>query len=378
MRKRWLDWRHWWAVHLQWWWGDITLLVRQSVQEFLDDRCTYLAAGISYYALFSIFPFVILFVSISGLILQNDALREDLIAELAEVLPVSEDEGRDNIEELVDGVATSLSALGLLSVVALIWSASGMMGAIRRALNEAWDTDFRRPFLQAKLLDLAMIMGLGVLVMLSLGATLFLQVARRASESLSDALGPAGAGAAIGFEVLAVLIPLLLSFGVFLTLYTVVPAVQTHIRHVWPGAFVAAIGFELVKNAFAIYLAAFGNYDAVYGSLGAVTAFLFFVFLSANIMLFGAELAAEWPRVIHGHYDAAFDRPSGGSTRKQIAAAAKGLFVASSPMPKHVKAEAGAARKQQKAKHIERELAHRRDASAAADPNAARDAEECD
>ena len=375
MRERWLYWRHWWAVHLRWWWSDATLLVRRSVQEFLDDRCTYLAAGISYYALFSIFPFVILFVSISGLVLQNEGLREELIAELTEALPLSEDEGRDNIEELVDGVATSLSALGLLSVIALIWSASGMMGAIRRALNEAWDTEFRRPFLQAKLLDLAMIIGLGVLVMLSLGATLFLQVARRASESLSDALGPAGAGAAIGFEVLAVLVPLLLSFGVFLTLYTVVPAVQTHFRHVWPGALMAAVGFEVVKNAFAIYLATFGNYDAVYGSLGAVTAFLFFVFLSANIMLFGAELAAEWPRVIHGHYDATLDRPPGGSTRKQLVAAAKGLFVASSPMPKHVEAEAGTARKQQKAEHVERELARRRGPKARVDPEAGRDAD---
>ena len=150
---------------------------------------------------------------------------------------------------------------------------------------------------------------------------------------------------------------------------------QTHFRHVWPGALVAAVGFEFVKNAFAIYLATFGNYDAVYGSLGAVTAFLFFVFLSANIMLFGAELAAEWPRVIHGHYDASLDRPSSGATRKKVVAAAKSLFVSASPMPKHVEAEAGAARKQQKAEHVERELARRRGSSAQVDPEAERDAD---
>ena len=347
-------------IHICWWWNDTKLLFRRSLQEFIDDRCSQLAAGISYYALFSIFPFVILFVSISGLILQNDSLREELIAELTEAIPVSDDEGNEGVESLVDGVATSLSALGLLSIFALLWSASGMMGAIRRALNEAWDTDFKRPFLRAKLFDFAMIFGLGLLVTFSLGTTIFLQVARRASDSLSNALGPAGAGATVGFEVLAVLVPLAFSFGVFLTLYKVVPAVRTRFAHVWPGALVASLGFEIAKNAFAIYLTNFGNYDAVYGSLGAVIAFLFFVYLSANIMLFGAEIASEWPRVIHGHYDESLDRPTRGSTRKKIGGALKGLVRTSTAMPDHVDAEAGGVRKQRKADHVEREVARRR------------------
>ena len=368
MRWNWAYSRHWWAVHLHWWWSDTKLLARRSVQEFIDDRCSQLAAGISYYALLSIFPFVILFVSISGLILQDNSLREDLITELTDVLPVSEGEGREDVESLVDGVASGLSALGFLSIFALMWSASGMMGAIRRALNEAWDTDFRRPFLRAKLIDLAMIGGLGVLVTLSIGTTIFLQVARRASDSLSDGLGPAGAGATVGFEVVAIVVPLAFSFSVFLILYKVVPAVRTRFRHVWPGALVAALGFELIKNAFAIYLANFGNYDAVYGSLGAVIAFLFFVYLSANIMLFGAEFASEWPRVIHGHYDTSLDRPTRRSTRKQIGAALKGLVHTQTSMPEHVDAEAGAARKQRKAEHVEEEVARRRTAQETAPP----------
>ncbi len=78
-----------------------------------------------------------------------------------------------------------------------------------------------------------------------------------------------------------------------------------------------------MKNGFAIYLRYFGNYDAVYGSLGAVIAFLFFVYVSANVLLLGAEMAAEWPRVSHGHYDADLARggagPSGPWWRKLLA-----------------------------------------------------------
>ena len=71
-----------------------------------------------------------------------------------------------------------------------------------------------------------------------------------------------------------------------------------------------------MKNGFAIYLRQFGNYDAVYGSLGTVVAFLFFVYISANIMLLGAEMAAEWPRVIHGYYD---DVPEDGAQKRESA-----------------------------------------------------------
>ena len=88
-----------------------------------------------------------------------------------------------------------------------------------------------------------------------------------------------------------------------MVLFKFVPSVKTRFRSIWPGALLAAVLFEGVKNGFAIYLRYAGNYDVVYGSIGTVVAFLFFVYVSANIMLLGAEMAAEWPRVIHGYYD---------------------------------------------------------------------------
>ena len=296
-------WWHWWAVNARWWWRDVRVLVRETIREFGADQCPQLAAGISYYVLFSIFPLALLFLAISGLVLANESLREDLVANLFDVLPLSEGEGREDLTSAVSGLTAGISVAGLFSVVGLMWSASGMMGALRRALNQAWDTDYKRPFLHGKLLDFVMVLSLGILVSLSVGATIFLQVARRVSDNLSDALGPLGSGATLGLEVVAVLVPLLLSFVTFMVLFKFVPSVKTRFRSIWPGALLAAVLFEGVKNGFAIYLRNFGNYDAVYGSLGTVVAFLFFVYVSANIMLLGAEMASEWPRVIHGHYD---------------------------------------------------------------------------
>ncbi|HJN91733.1 MAG TPA: YihY/virulence factor BrkB family protein [Dehalococcoidia bacterium] len=328
-------WQHWWAVHLAWWSKDIVVLLRRTFQEFREDHCTQLAAGISYYVLFSIFPLTILAVSISGLVLTDDSIRADVVEELFEILPLSDGEGREDLERAIDGVATGLSAIGLFSILGLLWAASGMMGAIRHGLDMAWDTDFRRPFLRAKLIDLFMVTAVGLLVGLSIATTFFLQVARRVSDSLSSHLGPLGDGAAVGFEVLAIFVPLIISFVAFLFIYKVVPSVRTRWGEIWPGALLAAVLFELVKNGFALYLRYFGNYDAVYGSLGAVVAFLFFVFVGANILLLGAEMAAEWPRVIHGHYDASLDHEGGlkSSRWRSILAAATGLVRADEDAP---------------------------------------------
>ena len=237
------------------------------------------------------------------------------------------------------------------------------MGGIRHALNEAWDVTYRRPFLRAKLLDLLMVTAVALLVGLSIGATFFLQVARRVSGSLSDWLGPLGSGATGSFEVVAVLVPLTVSFATFMFIYKVVPSVRTRWREIWPGALLAALLFEVIKNGFAIYLRYFGNYDAVYGSLGAVIAFLFFVYVSASIMLLGAEMAAEWPRVIHGHYDAELARGGAGSGAplwRRLLAAATGMVRSQDVAPDAIEDRAPAEGRRQRRLDEARQQAPRR------------------
>ena len=327
-----------WALRLRRLWSDVRLLCRRTAREFLDDHCTQLAAGIAYYVLFSIFPLAILLVSISGLLLTDDRLRADVVDEIFRALPLSEGEGRDDLQSAVDGIATGLSAIGLISIVGLVWSATAMMGAIRHALNTAWDTSHRRPFVRAKLVDATLVLGVGLLIGVSVGATMFLQVARVVSADVSDALGPLGAGASALFDVVALLVPLLISFATFAALYTYVPSVRTRFRHVWPGALLAALLFELLKNGFAVYLRHFGNYDAIYGSLGAVIIFLFFVYLSALALLIGAEMAAEWPRVRRGDYDAE-RAPRGAGPPEPLRRRALGVvrgLVSGPPSPHHV------------------------------------------
>jgi membrane protein len=301
-------------------------LSRRSVEEFFADNCTQMAAAISYYVLFSLFPLLIFVVGVLGLFLQNSQLQKDIINAVLDFVPLSEDKGRDQVTEAVKGVAgVGSGALGLFGLIGMAWSGSNMFGIIRRSINTAYDLEYQRPLVQQKLLDLVMVAGMGAFFLVSVGATAFLRVVRQRSEDIPY-LGDAAERAGFVWDITSFLIPLALSFLAFTFLYWIVPATKVRVRDVWLGALVAAFLFEATKVSFSIYLENFSNYDLVYGSLGAVAAFLFWVYLSANILLLGAEVASEYPRVLRGDYAEAKPAPA-RPLRETVRERVRGLFV---------------------------------------------------
>jgi membrane protein len=278
----------------------LLILTVRSIQEFGADRCTHMAAAISYYALFSLFPLLIFMVSIFGIFLQSSSLQEDLIDKVLEFIPLTSDEGRNEVSQAIGGIAGISIPLSIVGLLGLAWSASALFGAIRTSLNVAWDIETSRHFVKQKLLDLGMVAGVGVFFLLSIGTTGLLRTTQEAS---SDILGPLSSNTAVFWRTIPYLMPAIFSFGAFMVLYRLVPNAPIKIGDIWPGALIAAISFEIIKNGFSFYLANFGRYDVIYGSLGAVVALLFWMYLSAVVLLFGAEVASEYPRVKSGKYD---------------------------------------------------------------------------
>jgi membrane protein len=278
----------------------LLILTVRSVQEFGDDRCSHMAAAISYYALFSLFPLLIFMVSIFGIFLQSGSLQEDLIDHVLEFLPLTSDKGQNEVRDAIGAIAGISIPLSIVGLLGLAWSASAMFGAIRTSLNIAWDIETSRHFVKQKLLDLGMVAGVGAFFLLSIGTTTLLRTTQEAS---SDILGPLSSNTAFFWRVIPYLVPAIFSFGAFIVVYRFVPNAPTKIGDVWPGALIAAIFFEIIKNGFSFYLANFGRYDVIYGSLGAVVALLFWMYLSAVVLLLGAEVASEYPRVKSGKYD---------------------------------------------------------------------------
>ena len=363
------------------------LLIKRTVQEYGEDNCSHMAAAISYYVLFSIIPLTIFTVSIFGLVVRDEDQQEDVAQEVVDFLNIESgvpildlDESaieerygsaafaelEDAVAELKDteteelaaafeetdtveiagfalgtaelavrsdnavidtirGISDVSGALTIVGLVGMGWSASAMFGAIRKSLNIAWDTDVHRPVVQQKLIDLGMVLGLGLLLGASIAGTAILRTLQEVSD---DALGPLSTGTGFFWSVLPFFLPGLFTFTVFMLVYRYVPNVVTTVRDVCPGALLATVLFELLKNAFALYVANFNSYAGAYGALGGILLFLLWTSLTSNILLIGAELASEYPRVLRDDYDDVQTQEGPGPGLPETARrAVRGLFL---------------------------------------------------
>lgn len=278
----------------------VITLIRRSVFEFRDDHCSQLAAAISYHVLFALFPLAILATAIVALVTQKAHAQEIITHAILRAVPLSS-HGRHELSTLLGSAGGAAGALGLLGIAGVVWSSSGVMAAMRTALNTAWDTDSRRPFLRGKAVDLLLVAGTFVVVGAAFGVTLLASVIRHGSAHLPSWLRGFSPVVTGSTEAGAILLVSALLFAVFLGLYRVVPAVHTRLRNLWPGALVAAFGFEAAQWGFSVYVANFGHYNKIYGSLGGIVAFMFFVYLASAVFLFGAEVASEYPRLSQSH-----------------------------------------------------------------------------
>ena len=292
--------------------GVLTALPR-AIEDLFRDRCTQYAASIAYRVLFSLFPLTIFLVSIFGLVLQDDELRQRVIDELVEILPVSES-GQTNVAESIEGIATPLSALGFISLIALFWGASGMMASIRIGLEAALKVDRGRPAARAKLVDFALVALSGLLVIVVVGLSAFAAFFGRLFDRVAESIGvtpPSGWVLQDGLQLVLVATMALL-------LYRFVPARKLRPRAALAGAVLTAVGTWGATKVLAIVFGDFSRYNLIYGSLAGVMTFLFFVYVVALILLLGAEFAYAWSQP---------PGPPGPPIRDRILGSIRGLFV---------------------------------------------------
>ncbi|MCH8254898.1 MAG: YihY/virulence factor BrkB family protein [Gemmatimonadetes bacterium] len=268
-------------------------LVVRTAGELRADDATHMAAGVAYYAVLSLFPLLLALIAGLSLALRSDTVEAELFDFFETYLPGSV----ELLEKNITAAAPVRGAIGLLGLLGLLWSASAIFGAISRAVNRAWDVHRDRPFYVAKLRHLAMAAGVGILFILSLTITTALQ-------TLGGVTLP-GVGSLSFLENTVVsiggrVLPFLLSFAIFTLIYKFIPNTKTFWRYVWPGALLAAVLFELAKSVFILYLDRFANYQAVYGSIGSVIALLVWMYLSAFVLILGAEFSSEYGRMREG------------------------------------------------------------------------------
>jgi membrane protein len=268
--------------------------VEAAVETYVREACGQRAAAISYHVLFSLVPFVVLLVSVLELVLPG-SLHERVASWLVDAFALPSDVGESVEQAVEEPEPPPATFAGLVALLTLLWTASGMMASIRSAFGAVWGGDAERPYLRGKLLDAALLLAAGVLVVSAFGLMVVVQLATEMGIRIANDFGREGSGV----EALGGFAELTGSFALtlltFLLLYRVAPPVPVRTRDALPGAVFAAVGFHLASAGFAVYLRYFADFDDIYGPLGAVLAFLALVYVAAAVLLLGAAIAAAWP-----------------------------------------------------------------------------------
>ena len=270
----------------------LLLTTWRACLEFIDDRGHRDAAQIAFWAVFSFVPLGLLLVAAFGTFLEGDEVRKRVVETVFANVPLAQERDEARLKATVDEALASAGVLRPFSILLLIAGGSGIMSALRHAINQAWDIDARPPLLRRKALDVALILGATVILALSLSLT----ATRKAAEIIDDEEN-GGFLVAAFLGLLGDVLPFVFTAAVILFLYRVLPMQRPKVREIWVGAVVAAIGLAIVRAGLEVYFEEFADFGALYGSLGALMALLLFVFAASNVLVMGAEFASEWSRL---------------------------------------------------------------------------------
>jgi membrane protein len=268
---------------------------KRATLEFADDRGHRSAAQMSFFAILSFIPLVLLLAAAFGLFFDDGAVRGRIIQTVFDNVPLANGGDRPELEHAVGDALEKAGQLGIVTTLLLIAAASGVMGALRHSINEAWDIEQRPPLLQRKALDVALVLGGTSILALSVSLT----AAHRLAAIVDDE-GDGGWLLGALLDLAGDVLPIVFVAAGLLFLYRVLPMHKEPLRDIWPGAIVGAVGLAIVKLGLELYFDRFADFGAIYGSLGAAMALLVFVYAAANVIVFGAEFASEWARADDG------------------------------------------------------------------------------
>lgn len=270
--------------------GSWKTAAKRTLAEYQEDNLQDRAAALTYFSIQSIFPGLLVLVTLLGLL--GTSITQNLIDQLTKTVPGS-------VNTIVSNALTHLqhnhSAAGILAVVGLavgLWSASAYVAAFMRAANVIYDVPEGRPAWVTIPVRLAVTVAMLVLLVFSV---VIVVVTGGIARHVGDALGLGSAAVTAWgiakWPVLVIIVSIMLAI-----LYWASPNARHGFRWVSPGGLLAVLLWLVASGAFALYVAFFGNYNKVYGTLGGIIIFLVWMWISNTAILLGAEFNAELER----------------------------------------------------------------------------------
>ncbi|MCW2954469.1 MAG: ribonuclease [Conexibacter sp.] len=267
--------------------------LRRTAKEFQADGLTDWAAALTYYSVLSIFPLMLVLVSLVGLFGQYPQTVDALLSIVRQVAPGSTvDTVRTTITDIVrnKGGAGALFGVGAL---AALWSASGYIGAFMRAANAIYEVPEGRPFWKLRPLQVAVTIVMVVLLaLLAIGFVFTGSIAK----SVGDQIGVGSEAVTIWNIAKWPAMLLIVIFMIALLTWAGPNVRHPKFRWITPGAATALLLLILASAGFSFYVGNFGSYNKTYGTLGGVIVFLIWLWIANLALLFGVELDAELER----------------------------------------------------------------------------------
>ena len=275
--------------------GGLKLLVRligDTIREWGNDNAARLAAALAYYTVFSLAPLLIIAIAIIGLAFGRDAAQGRIVQQLGGLI------GPDSAE-LVQGMIQQASRpaegtlAAIIGIVTLVLGATGLFGELQSSLNQIWDVPPKPDggigaMIRQRFVSLAMVLGIGFLLLVSL-------IASTVVSGLSDAIASQVPGLDVLSQVLTFALNFIVSTVLFAMIFKVLPDTHVAWRDVWLGSVITSILFSIGRWLIGLYM---GNssYTSTYGAAGSLVVLLVWVYYSAQILFLGAEFTQVYSR----------------------------------------------------------------------------------
>jgi membrane protein len=272
----------------------IWAVLKDTVQEWIDDNAARVAASLAFYTLLSLAPLVILTIALAGVVMGEDTARDRIIYEVGQLVGP---EGAKTINAVVasahqsnDGVLSTV-----IGLIVLFVGASGVFGELQYAMNTIWGVKPKQTsglmlLVRERVFSFAMVIAVAFLLLVSLVVSAVL-----------SGIGRFMAGSLPGGDAVWQVVNVVLSIGIITALFglifKVVPDVEVRWRDVWVGALATAVLFTVGKQLLGIYLGK-SSVASAYGAAGSIVALVVWVYYSSQLVFFGAEFTQVYARAI--------------------------------------------------------------------------------
>lgn len=283
---------------------DFGLLLWQTVQAWIDHRAMSMGAAVAYYTVFSLAPLLLMLIAIAGLVFGGDTARTAIIAQFEELIGSN---GARAVQAILEGASDTGSGIVSLAIggVTLFIGATTVFAELQRNIDIIWEAQPQVKngfwlFIKVRLLSLALIIGVGFLLIVSLAISAALSAISTLWGSMFGE-----------WQTLLQLINTAVSFAVitvaFALIYKVMPSVKIAWSDVWPGAAFTSLLFAIGKFAIGLYIGR-SAVSSSYGAAGAFVVLIVWVYYSAQIFFMGTEFTHLYAQRYGSHRNRAANR----------------------------------------------------------------------